>query len=141
MFFVGSLAIAFVQFPGGYLADKNGRQWLISTMSFGLALGYLFFIFAPSWQFIVMGMVIQNLCLIYQPALMAMMLDSLGAQQTRHRSEFPVGTHGSDFIPAPLIAAALVLVNGQYVSPQSDFGMRIAYSIVLVAYLSPRLCA
>ena len=27
MFFVGSLAIAFVQFPGGYLADKNGRRW------------------------------------------------------------------------------------------------------------------
>jgi MFS family permease len=34
-----------------------------------------------------------------------------------------------------LIAAALVLVNGEYVSPQSDFGMRIAFTIVLAAYL------
>jgi MFS family permease len=38
-------------------------------------------------------------------------------------------------LPAPLIAAALVLTNGEYVSPQSDFGMRIAFGIVLIAYL------
>jgi MFS family permease len=37
-------------------------------------------------------------------------------------------------LPAPLIAAALVLVGGEYVSPQSNMGMRIAYSIVFVAY-------
>src|SRR5512140_2042441 len=64
MFFAGSLAVAFVQFPGGYLADKNGRKSIISMMSFGLAVGYLFFVLAPSWEFVVIGMVIQNLCLI-----------------------------------------------------------------------------
>jgi MFS family permease len=25
--FAGSIALAFVQFPGGYLADKHGRRW------------------------------------------------------------------------------------------------------------------
>ena len=77
MFFLSSLAIAFVQFPGGYLADKHGRKWLVSGMTFGLTFCYLFFIFAPSWQWIVVGLVAQNLCLIYRPALMSMMLDSL----------------------------------------------------------------
>jgi MFS family permease len=43
--FAGSIAVAFVQFPGGYLADKHGRRWLIVTMTFGLAVGSLFFIF------------------------------------------------------------------------------------------------
>ncbi|HKZ88164.1 MAG TPA: MFS transporter [Candidatus Bathyarchaeia archaeon] len=136
MFFAGSLAIAFVQFPGGYLADKNGRRWLISTMSFGLAAGYLFFIFAPSWHFIVIGLVLQNLCLIYQPALMAMMLDSLGPEKRGTGFNFQTVVLDLIALPAPLIAAVLVLVNGNYVSPQSDFGMRIAYSIVLVAYLA-----
>lgn len=47
MFFVSSLAIAFVQFPGGYLADQNGRKWLVAVMTFGLSFGYLFLVFAP----------------------------------------------------------------------------------------------
>ena len=136
MFFVGSLAIAFVQFPGGYLADKNGRRWLIATMSFGLALGYIFFIFAPSWEFIILGMVIQNFCLLYTPALMAIMLDSLEPDKRGTGFNFQSVLMSLISLPAPLIAAALVLVNGQYVSPQSDLGMRIAYGIVLVAYLA-----
>jgi MFS family permease len=135
MFFVGSLAIAFVQFPGGYLADKNGRRWLISTMSFGLALGYLFFILAPSWEFIALGMVLQKFCLLYTPALMAMMLDSLEPSKRGTGLNFQSVLMSLISLPAPLIAAALVLVNGEYVSPQSDFGMRIAFTVVLVAYL------
>jgi MFS transporter, DHA1 family, tetracycline resistance protein len=136
MFFAGSLAVAFVQFPGGYLADKNGRKSIISMMSFGLAVGYLFFVLAPSWEFIVIGMVIQNLCLIYQPALMSMMIDSLHPKKRGTGMNFQSVVMGLISIPAPLIAGVIVLVGGQYVSPQSDFGMRIAYSIVLVAYLA-----
>lgn len=135
MFFVGSLATAFVQFPGGYLADKHGRRWLIATMSFGLALGYLLFIFAPSWHFIVLGMIVQNLCCIYTPALMSMMMDSLEPRKRGIGFNFQAVITSLIMLPAPLIAAALVLVNGEYISPQSDFGMRIAYSIVLGAYI------
>lgn len=134
MFFIGALATAFVQFPGGYLADRHGRKWLVGTMSFGLALGYAFYIFAPSWHFIVIGMVIQNFCLIYTPALMSMMLDSLEPSKRGTGFNFQSVLMNLIMLPAPLIAAALVLVNGEYVSPQSDFGMRIAFSIVLVAY-------
>jgi len=136
MFFAGSLAIAFVQFPGGYLADKNGRKWIITTMTFGLAFGYVLFILAPSWPFVVVGMVIQNLCLVYQPALSAMMLDSLEPGKRGTGMNFQSVIMGLISIPAPLIAGVIVLVGGQYVSPQSDFGMRITYSIVLVAYLT-----
>ncbi len=135
MFFAGSLAIAFVQFPGGYLADIHGRRWLVATMSFGLALGYLFFIFAPSWHFIVLGMIMQNLCLIYTPALMSIMFDSLEPSKRGTGFNFQAVITSLIMLPAPIIAAALVLIDGEYASPQSDFGMRIAYSIVLVAYI------
>lgn len=135
MFFLGSLATAFVQLPGGYLADKNGRRWLIAAMSFGLAVGYLFFIFAPSWHFIVLGMIIQNLCLIYQPALMALILDSLAPNRRGIGLNLQSVIASLISLPAPLIAAALILVKGEYISPRSDFGMRIAFAIVFVAYL------
>src|SRR4030043_2119373 len=69
--FAGSIAIAIVQFPGGYLADKHGRRWLVATMTYGLAIGTIFFIFAPSWEFIMIGLIVQNLCAVYGPALMA----------------------------------------------------------------------
>lgn len=130
MFFAGSLAIAFVQFPGGYLADKNGRRWLVVTMSFALALGYLFFIFAPTWQFIVLGMIIQNLCLVYQPALLALMIDSLSPDKRGVGFNFQSVITNLVSLPAPLIAAALVFLF------HFDLGMRIGYSIVLVAYLA-----
>lgn len=40
--FAGYIVIALVQLPGGYFADKHGRQWLIATMTFGLAFSTFF---------------------------------------------------------------------------------------------------
>ncbi|NIP67138.1 MFS transporter, partial [Candidatus Bathyarchaeota archaeon] len=56
-------AMALVAFPGGYLADKYGRRWLISTMTFAMALSFLFFALAPSWHFVLLGSVVSSLCL------------------------------------------------------------------------------
>jgi len=46
--FASFLAMAVVAFPGGYLADKYGRRWLITTMTFGMALSTLLFALAPT---------------------------------------------------------------------------------------------
>ncbi|RJS80382.1 MFS transporter [Candidatus Bathyarchaeota archaeon] len=75
--FVSFIAMASVQFLGGYLADIYGRRWLIVSMTFGVALSNLIFAFAPSWQFVIFATLIQNLCLIYQPALSAITADSI----------------------------------------------------------------
>lgn len=128
--FVGSLALALVQFPGGYLADKHGRRWLVVTLTYGVALSYVFFVFAPSWQFIVLGTMIANLCLLYQPALFAIMLDSLSSE---HRgASFSLQSVITNLVslPAAIIAGYLILVFNL------DLGMRIAYAIALVAYLA-----
>ena len=128
--FAGSIAIAFVQFPGGYLADKHGRRWLIATMTYGLGLVMLFFVFAPSWQFIVLGFVIQNLCMIYQPALLALMIDSLPPEHRGVGYNFQSVVTNLVSLPAPIIAQSLILLF------DFDMGMRIAYVLVLVAFLS-----
>ncbi len=128
--FVGSIAVALVQLPGGYLADKHGRRWLIVTMTFGLGIGTLFFIFAPSWQFLLIGLLIQNLCSIYGPALMAMVMDSLAPENRGAGFSFQSVITTLVLLPAPLIAQYLV------VTFNFDLGMRIAYTIVALTYFA-----
>ena len=128
--FAGSIAIALVQLPGGYLADKHGRRWLVATMTFGLAFGTVFFIFAPSWPFIMLGLIVQNLCAIYGPALMAMLIDSLPPENRGAGYSFQSVVSTLVLLPAPLIAEYLV------VTFNFDLGMRIAYTIVTIAYFA-----
>ncbi len=130
MGFAGSIAVAMVQFPGGYLADKHGRRWLIISMTFGMAVGSLFFVFAPSWQFILIGMLIQNICAMYGPALMTMVIDSLPAHNRGAGFSFQSVITTLVLLPAPLIAQYLVITF------DFDLGMRIAYTIVAAAYFS-----
>lgn len=128
--FAGSIAVALVQFPGGYLADKHGRRWLIISMTFGLAIGSLFFIFAPSWPFLLVGLLVQNVCSIYGPALMTMVIDSLPPENRGAGFSFQSVITTLVLLPAPLIAQYLV------VTFNFDLGMRIAYILVAVAYFA-----
>jgi len=128
--FAGSIAIALVQLPGGYLADKHGRRWLVATMTYGLAFGTFFFIFAPSWPFIILGLIVQNVCAIYGPALMAMLLDSLPPENRGTGYSLQSVVTNLVLLPAPLIAQYLVLTFN------FDLGMRVAYTIVMVAYFA-----
>ncbi len=128
--FAGSIAIALVQFPGGYLADKHGRRWLVVTMTYGLAFGTFFFIFAPSWPFIMLGMIIQSVCGVYGPALIAMVIDSLPPENRGAGYSLQSVVASLVLLPAPLIAQYLVLMF------DFDLGMRVAYTIVMVAYFA-----
>ncbi len=128
--FAGSIAFALVQFPGGYLADKHGRRWLITTMTFGLALSTLFFVFASSWQFIVLGLIVQNICAIYGPALMAMIFDSLPPENRGGAYSLQSVVTSLVLLPGPLIAQYLIFVF------HFDLGMRVAYTIMMVAYFT-----
>ena len=127
---VSMLALASVQFPGGYLADKYGRRWLVSTFTFGVALSYIFYAVAPSWHYILIGGLIQNLCLLYQPALNAMFADSLPAE--KRGTGFSIWNLIMSVSTTPAPAAALLLVT----SYGSLAGMRIAYVIVTVLFLA-----
>ncbi len=128
--FSGSIAIALVQFPGGYMADKHGRRWLVYTMTFGVAFSSIFFVIAPSWPFIVIGTILQNFCLLYQPALFAIMLDSVSPENRGAGFTLQSVITNLVGLPAAIIAGYLILVF------QLNIGMRIAYAIVTVAYVA-----
>jgi MFS family permease len=118
------VAMAVVAFPGGYLADKYGRRWLITTMTFVMALSNLFFVFAPTWHFILIGTIVHSLSLIYQPALFAMVQDSLPAERRGMGSSIIQLIHGTFNTPGPIIAGLLLIEFGLITS------MRIIYSLV-----------
>jgi len=123
------LAMAAVAFPGGYLADRYGRRWLITTMTFGMALSFLFFAFAPTWHFILLGSIVSSLCLIYQPALFAMVQDSLPPERRGMGSSIIQLIHGTFNTPGPVIAGFLLLQFGLIPS------MRIVYVVMTALFV------
>ena len=126
--FAGSMALALVQLPGGYLADKHGRRWLVVTMTFGVTFSVAFFIFATSWPLIILGTAIQSFCLLYQPALFAIMIDSVSPENRGAGFTLQSAITNLVSLPAAIIAGYLVLFF------HLDLGVRIAYALVLVFY-------
>lgn len=126
--FASFLVLAAVQFPGGYLADKFGRRWLVSSMTFGVALCYILFAIAPSWHFILLGTVLMSLCLIYQPALMSMVADSVPSERRGMGFGIIMLITSASTTPGPLVAGILYNQFGL------DLGMRIGYGIVVASF-------
>jgi len=124
------LALAAVQFPGGYLADKYGRRWLVSTFTFGVAAAYIFHMLAPSWHYILIGELVRNLCLIYQPAINAMFADSLPSKKRGMGFSIINLIMSVSTTPAPAVALLLITSFGPI------GGMRIAYGIVMILFLA-----
>ncbi len=128
--FIAFIAIALVQFPGGYLADKHGRRGIIVTFTFGVALSNLVFAFAPSWHFIALAVTLSNLSLIYQPALAAIQSDSIPPEKRGMGFSLGMFVNNAASILSPAVAAFLFFCCG--LVP----GMRIAYLIVTCFYLA-----
>jgi MFS family permease len=124
------LALASMQFPGGYLADKYGRKWLISTMTFGVALSFILYALAPSWPFILVGVVLMGIFnSTYQPALSAMISDSLPAERRGMGFSIVSLIAAASTTPSPAVAGLLRARFGLV------DGMRIAYGIVVGLFL------
>ena len=126
---IGSLMLGLVRIPGAYIADKYGRRQIIVTMTFVIAFSYLFYIFALDWKFVLVGMILSNLALIYQPALDAILADSIPPEKRG------MGYAAVNVIPsiptifAPVIAGYLVETYGIVA------GMRLVYSVILFCML------
>jgi MFS family permease len=128
---MGFLALASMQFPGGYLADKFGRKWLVSSMTFGVALSFIFYALAPSWPFILIGVVLMNFFnSIYQPALMAIVQDSLPSEKRGMGFSIIMLITSTSTTPGPLVAGLLYSRFGLVQ------GMRVAYGIVVALFLT-----
>jgi len=62
---------------GGFLADKTGRVKLIGYSTGFYAIAHIFFVVAPTWQWLAVGQFLSQFLLFYVPAMNALSSDSL----------------------------------------------------------------
>ena len=129
LFSVGNIASALVQIPGGYLADKYGRRWLITSMTFVAAMSRLFFVYAPTWHWIMVGVIVSGLAGIYQPAMGALIADSLPKEKRGIGFSIINLIASVSTTPAPLFAGFLFASYGLLPS------MRLTYKLVILGFL------
>lgn len=126
---VSLIASAVVQIPGGFLADKYGRKGLIVSMTFMAALARIFYVYAPSWEWIMVGAVFAGFCGIYQPALNAIVADSVPKDKRGMGFSIINLIASVSTTPAPLFAGYLFTVYGLVPS------MRLIYKLVIAGLM------
>ncbi|MDI6846773.1 MAG: MFS transporter [Candidatus Bathyarchaeia archaeon] len=124
--------MAFLQLAGGYWADKRGRKILIISASFGRALIFLIFAAAPTWHFILLGEILVGISAISQPALMAIVADSLPPEKRGLGFSLSMVV-GATSILSPIVAGIL------YLKYDLVNGMRIVYLIVSACWFASGL--
>jgi MFS family permease len=127
---VEMLARAFVQIPGGYMADKYGRKWLIFTMTFLAGIARIFYAAAPSWEWILVGAILVGLTGIYQPALQAIIADSVPKDKRGMGFSIIQLIASASTTPAPLLAGLLYTRMGLMRS------MRLSYGVVVIGFVA-----
>ncbi len=123
---LGNIILTIVRIPGSYIADHYGRRQIIVTMTFGIAIAQLIYALAPDWTFIILAVLLSNLCLIYQPALEAITADSIPPE--KRGLGFAMVRTIPDILTifSPLIAGYIVENMG--LVP----GMRIIYTLTFI---------
>lgn len=126
---VEMIARAFVQIPGGYMADKYGRKWLIFTMTFLAGITRIFYAAAPTWEWILVGAILVGLTGIYQPALQAIIADSVPKEKRGMGFSIIQLIASASTTPAPLLAGFLFTRMGLMRS------MRLSYVVVVIGFV------
>lgn len=126
----GYLILTIVRIPGAYIADRYGRKQIIVLMTFGVAVSYVFYAIAPDWRFVLIGVMLGNLCLVYQPALQAITADSIPPEKRGLGFALIQVIPGIPTIASPIIAACLIRTY------KLIFGMRIVYLLIMILSLA-----
>ena len=94
-------------------------------MTFMAALARIFYVYAPSWEWIMVGAVVVGLCGIYRPALNAIVADSVPKEKRGMGFSIINMIASVSTTPAPLFAGYLFTIFGLVPS------MRLIYKLVI----------
>jgi MFS family permease len=128
---VQTLLCILFRVPGGYLADVYNRRMIVGLLPIITSFGYLFYIFAADWLWILFGVMILSLTCLYEPALMAIRTDSV---QPAERGRGFVLFNTVPQIPAiiaPTLAGLIILDNNVEGGIQLS-GVKVVYILALV---------
>ncbi len=130
---IGYITLTIVRIPGSYIADHYGRKQIIALMTFAVSFSYIIYAIAPDWRLFLIGMIMENACLIYQPALEAITADSIPPEKRGIGFALTQVVPNIPTVASPAIAAFLVGAYGLI------SGMRIVYLIIFIFSLAAAL--
>ena len=109
---IGNLA-ALIFYPlGGYIADYQGRIKLIAYMTFAYGVAFLIPAFTSTWQWLAVGMFIQNIVTFYFPARQALIADSIPPEQRGIGFAATMAIPSAFGIAAPVLGSWLIETYG-----------------------------
>jgi len=117
-----------IMFPiSGYLTDRTGRVKLIAFAGYISALMMMLYIFAPSWEWIALGALLQGFMVLQFPPTSAILADSIDPRSrgTGIATMGAIANIVSMF--SPYIAAIVLEMYGD------NTGMRILYTLLVLS--------
>jgi len=109
---VGSATFVVSAIIGGHIADLYGRKKLVSLMTVILGLSQFLVAIAPNWQFLAVAMIITNMCWVFEPALWAMLADSINEQKRGTAFAFSSCLMFLPWAIMPFIGGYLIDIHG-----------------------------
>jgi len=114
-----------IMFPiSGYLADRTSRVKLVALADILSALTMLCYIFAPSWEWIAVGALLQGFMVFSFPPTSAILADSLSPQNRGVGIAIMNTLANAVAIFSPYIAAIILQIYTE------NLGMRILYALL-----------
>jgi DHA1 family tetracycline resistance protein-like MFS transporter len=78
---LGNATFVIFAIIGGHIADLYGRKKLVSIMTLILGLSQFLVAISPNWQFLILVIIVTNICWIFEPAFWAILADSINEQK------------------------------------------------------------
>ena len=119
-----------LMFPvSGYLTDRTGRVKLIALAGYLQALTTLLYVFAPSWEWIALGALIQGFMVFQFPPTSAILADSLNSNSRGVGIATMNTLANACSIFSPYIAGLIIEMYG------TNFGMRLLYAFMVMIHV------
>ena len=128
---------AIYQYPGGWLADRLGRRRAFLIFVLLAAVGYLIYLFSPSWPFLFLGLAFamawQSMA---SPAIFAIIADSLPPDRRAMGFTIQSILKRVPIIIAPMIGGALIARLGIVTGIHTGLAITIGLAAVTVLLVS-----
>src|SRR5712692_6449340 len=97
------------QYPGGWLADRWGRQRAFLTFLAAAGAGYLVYLFSPSWPFLFLGLALVTVwqCMA-SPVIFAVIGDALPAERRAMGFTIQSIVKRVPMVISPLVGGAII---------------------------------
>lgn len=104
---------AIYQYPGGWIADRLGRRNAFALFILLSSVGYLIYLFSPSWQFIFLGLAFTMAwSSMASPAIFAVIGDALPKEKRALGFTVQSILKRAPMAFAPIIGGAIVMSSG-----------------------------